>query len=109
MTKQELFDRVATHLKQQRERSVSRGLCVYRGSNGLKCAIGVLIPDEAYHPSLEGLGVLGLEVQRAAGILHTQVDLATELQRVHDEAFDNKFKAGLKAVAAKHGLEWKHG
>lgn len=29
-------------------------ICRYRGDNGAKCAVGVLIPDERYEPRFEG-------------------------------------------------------
>lgn len=50
---QKVFDRVALHLLQQGERSVDGTRCLYRGQNGLKCAVGFLIADEHYSPELE--------------------------------------------------------
>ncbi len=47
MTKQEIFDKVATHLLTQNEKALnSVGGCVYRTDKGLKCAVGCLIPVE---------------------------------------------------------------
>lgn len=34
-----------------------RDICVYRGPNGLKCAIGHIIPDELYDNTLENFGI----------------------------------------------------
>jgi hypothetical protein len=53
MTLQETFDKVCVHLLTQLQKSVfldSNGsmACAYRGPNGLKCAVGCLIPDELY-------------------------------------------------------------
>lgn len=58
-SKQELFDTVARHLLTQRRQSkVVGGQCRYRWEDPwgrvLRCAIGCLIPDEAYKPSYEG-------------------------------------------------------
>jgi len=55
MTKQEIFDTVARHLLTQNERSLSWDeRCLYfSGEGGLKCAIGVLIPEEEYNPNIE--------------------------------------------------------
>lgn len=46
--KQELFDRISKHLLKQNERSAEHigGACRYRGDNGLKCAVGAIIPDK---------------------------------------------------------------
>ena len=55
-TLQEVFDIVSKHLLKQNERSgFSDDSCSYRGPNGLKCAAGILIPDEEYtFDSFEG-------------------------------------------------------
>lgn len=55
MTLLEVFEKVRFHLLTQKSKShVAPGLCVYRGSNGSKCAVGCLIKDEFYNPSFEG-------------------------------------------------------
>ena len=51
--KQQLFDRVVTHLLQQGQPCMKDHVCVYRNSDGLSCAIGSLIDDKHYSPSLE--------------------------------------------------------
>lgn len=63
MNLQEIFDKVVNHLREQGCRSSrpgSRAFCSYRGENGLKCAIGCLIPDNLYHPKLEGRSILSI-------------------------------------------------
>lgn len=61
MTDKDIFERVKAHLLQQKvaarvdDRRTSS--CAYRGKGGLKCAIGCLIPDEAYTPVIEGCGI----------------------------------------------------
>lgn len=51
MNAQEIFDKVVNHLRKQGHRSLSEdGRCLYRGSNGDKCAIGCIISDEDYQP-----------------------------------------------------------
>lgn len=54
-TLQEIFDKIASHLIKQNQRSYCDKMsnCVYRGPNGLKCAAGILIPDEEYKPEFE--------------------------------------------------------
>lgn len=57
-TQQEVFDAALRGLSSQGfVRSVAGGVCAYRGSDGLKCSIGHLIPDEAYDPAIEGFGI----------------------------------------------------
>lgn len=56
MNIQEIFDTVSVHLLTQNEKSQESDFyrsCLYRGPNGLKCAVGCLIKDEFYESSLE--------------------------------------------------------
>lgn len=63
MTKQEIFEKVVIHLRNQGRRATGKShpmaasKCKYRTSDGLKCGIGCLIPDELYDPSFEGKSV----------------------------------------------------
>ena len=58
-TLQEVFNIVSAHLLTQIKRSIAQfpdkkyPSCVYRGENGMKCAAGVLIPDDQYNPKFE--------------------------------------------------------
>ena len=57
-TAQELFDTAIIHLRKQGQKSVSMDYapgytCRYRSPEGLKCPIGVLIPDTVYKPEME--------------------------------------------------------
>lgn len=57
MDTQAVVDKVLTHLWDQGECSrdpLGMG-CAYRGRNGTKCAIGILIPDNMYRPNMEGM------------------------------------------------------
>lgn len=89
MTKQELFDKVATHLLKQRRvsRLTNSGSCAYRGVEGTSCAIGCLIPDELYEKNMEGSSIRILmmhrpDIQELIG--KGNVELASRLQRIHD-------------------------
>ena len=59
MTQQEIFDTVVNGLRKQNCQSwdEASGGCMYRGDNGAKCAVGLLLPDELYHRSMEGKSV----------------------------------------------------
>jgi hypothetical protein len=46
MNAQEIYDKVATHLRTQGRPSKKAQACFYRGPNDLQCAIGCLVDDE---------------------------------------------------------------
>ena len=115
MTDQELFDRVATHLLTQNRKSQSlNGACQYRHYTGLKCAIGVLIPDELYRTAFEGQGIdtyarpssWSADILHAAGILESQVHLAKRLQDCHDDYEPHEWVYQLKTIAIDHDLDF---
>lgn len=60
LTRQSAFETALKHMIAQGIRSQDNGLCVYRSLEGLKCAIGALIPDEFYIAELEASGIGGL-------------------------------------------------
>ena len=86
--------------------------CVYRGDydakSPIRCAFGVLIPDELYTPDFENTTAFNLFDN------HPQLtalfdDVGTrrfivEAQRLHDDCISvGDFLYGLKRVAARHG------
>jgi len=107
MTKQETFNVVAKHLKKQGVRSNYRGRCLYRGPNGLKCAAGVLIPDNYYEDRLEGSTASTLLVGSIIKGLGHDVELVIMLQTVHDLCEPNDWDRELATVASYHGLTYK--
>lgn len=93
MSDQEVFDIVATHLFAQGKRSLKVGAerigtCAYRGADGLKCAIGILIPDAIYQKKWDdcsnAIDTLLDRATKALRPLHTHSWLLEELQNVHD-------------------------
>lgn len=110
-TAQEVFDTVACHLLTQGRRSTSRrGLCRYRGEDGLRCAIGCLIPDELYDSSIEGLGVrlaVGstslYTILEEVGVVE-HLNLLSALQAVHDDRAAEGWWLELVEVAEWFGL-----
>ncbi len=98
MTPQEIFDTVAKHLFAQGERAgivhndeaeANEGFsCRYRAPGGAVCAVGKLIPDTAYDPRMEGLGVDGLFEAFGASLprwMRDNYPLLDRLQMVHDQ------------------------
>lgn len=95
-TAQELFETVVLHQRKQAEKShiaLSEGgfSCRYRDPEGRSCAIGCLIPNDAYKPEMEG-GDVGdlikkdlLPVTLAAEFFKNMRLLST-LQKIHDQS-----------------------
>lgn len=114
MTNQEIFDTCLTHLRAQGQRALNdRGTCQYRADDGLKCAIGALIPDDKYNPNFERFGVYSTEqsIALAAGLAKDQLDLAGVIQNtMHDTIGDLTFfpdlEHGADYVARKFNLEY---
>lgn len=82
---QTAFDTVVAHLRLQKKRSAKPGtnVCMYRGPDGTKCAVGVLIPDDQYSPLFEGEDMDHLK--GAVPNLHkVSKHLLLRLQALHD-------------------------
>lgn len=112
MTNQQIFDKVVKHLLTQGEKSVVKSatnanICKYRGPEGLMCAIGALIPDEAYSPDWEGISVGGIitPLRRAAAIgPETKSTFLLDLQKIHDHAEVYQWSQELTNFAMMYGL-----
>jgi len=107
MTAQELFDIVFKHLMSQNARSMmGNGItCAYRGEGGLKCAIGILIPDEDYRKDMEGAAAQNLLVKGAClSRLAVHHELLNKFQRIHDEDPVEDWDRSLRAAAVAFGL-----
>lgn len=117
MTPQEIFNKVATHLFTQGTRAMldpecESGQCMYRGPNGSKCAVGVLIPDKLYRKNMETFTINGLlddeKVVLPAWMAENR-ELLWSLQSTHDRhlAWDSSMamRRKLRGVAEVHGLD----
>ena len=125
MNRQKVFDTVLTHLRTQNRRAVNgSGGCVYRSPEGLKCAIGCLIPDELYRSSMEGTTVSGLladypeldayfrmdenedsTFEYRSGTYETNYQLLQEFQMVHDFSLED-LEFGMLRIARTFKLEY---
>ena len=109
MTNQETFDKVARHLLTQKARAVTEKGCRYRTPDGLKCAVGCLIPDELYDPKMEGKTVGAVQQLHAerAGHFFREFDsgLLDALQAVHDRHEVEQWPSQLLKVADLFGLD----
>lgn len=118
MEAQTLFDTVAKHLLDQGRRAMAANAsnCAYRSEDGCKCAVGVLIPDDVYDKSMEGMGIARLvdildelEMPQAlAQFIKTELEphlpLLMSLQSVHDGFAPEKWAERLRYVAAQFNL-----
>lgn len=107
MTLQESFNHICRNLIAASAPSVYwndplEKICQYRGEDGVKCAVGWLIPDEYYTPLMEGKGVLRLldkhpELRREVPLFQPwHIDDLVTLQEIHDDA----------ALKWHDGMDW---
>lgn len=108
---QELFDIAATHLLTQNKRAGARGACFYRTNDGLKCAVGALIPDELYDADMERRSIIGLingcaylQGTELRAELSTNREMLLGLQRIHDDYPEERWPERLKSAASEFGL-----
>lgn len=108
---QETFNTVRDHLLAQNEQcrgANSQGIVACRYWNkdtGLKCAVGVLIPERLYTPEIEGAEVDEVNLLCEMGWTGDQVNLLMDLQWIHDNREPKAWRRELTRAAAEWGLE----
>lgn len=109
MTDQEVFDRVATHLLTQKRKARDSELsCQYRNAEGLKCAVGCLIPDSDYTPKMEGHRVAFLIVNYDSVrslFVNINPELLYDLQSIHDSQDPAHWRSSLARAARVYKLD----
>lgn len=127
MNRQEIFDKVATHLlKQNRKCEDSDEACCYR-NKGMKCAIGALIPDEIYDPVIERKRIVDILDRDGCGAgddsqLYNKVCKSIsdflgitskedhyflfQLQRIHDHTKPGRWEYKLRHLAGLYDLKY---
>ena len=107
------FDQVAAHLIQQNERSINNWICAYRGTGGLRCAIGFCISNEDYDPKMEGC-VISLAynsseifkiIDKVSHEYCNDVYFLKMLQVIHDCNLPIKWPTTLKQFARRYNLD----
>lgn len=107
MNRQEIFDKVVTHLYKQGKPCRNENGCLYRDNEGNSCAIGCLISDENYNPIIESHGMFATSVQRIlckeiGNITNDDIDFLNILQCMHDgELWLYVYEKGGKNSIAK--------
>lgn len=98
MTKREALDRMLAHFSAPgaqlglgTEPGGTATACIYRAdgdaSSTVRCSVGVLIPDEIYSPSMEGMDATGLarEFPILRDVLGLPFSWLTRVQNHHDK------------------------
>lgn len=104
---QEIFDKVATHLLTQNAKSIDGKACMYRGPNGLRCAVGGIIPDDLMNEcNFEGASVRQLFEEPAIEEYFGKENetLLHALQILHDNTNVSEWKTRLQGTADIFGL-----
>jgi hypothetical protein len=96
VTEQEVADYTIGKLLEQGYASLDMdGNCVYRGPEGSKCAIGWLIPDDAYDPNMDAYNANGVtdvtnkyfrKNEDELCAFDLRIQFLSELQVLHDNA-----------------------
>lgn len=118
---QAFFDFIAEHLLRQGKRSetpestVYKRKCAYRGEDGLKCAVGAILPDKLYRSEYEDSDA-GLfnkmmahyGIAEGSPLANDWVALLLDLQRVHDMHAPTHWLYRIVDAAADRGLDPTH-
>lgn len=107
--RQEIFDKVCAHLLTQMKRSVDcRGLCVFRNSEGLKCAVGGIIPDEIYDSAFEHEDLITELIGERHLFSKKYIGLLRKLQEIHDLDEPENWERELEIYANIHRLKFNY-
>lgn len=116
LTEQDVFNNAYIGMLRQNRRSAKSlhgNQCLYRGPNGLKCAIGHSIPDELYSASMENVAFLHIirpearfkgskELRKL--FANVSDNLIRELQSIHDTVEVHRWKFHLDNLAVRYKL-----
>ena len=109
-SRQEVFDFVVKHLLTQNKASNlydENGLllgCAYRGKDGMKCAVGCLIPDHLYDENMESNDYE--TVMNKYGFSSAHHEILSKLQTIHDMSYEDEWKEDLEVMANEFDLAW---
>lgn len=108
MTNQEAFSTMVLHLRAQGAQALSArpgrvGDCLYRTPEGLKCAVGCLIPDHVYHDGMERRSATDV-ADEVPCLRDLNVDILEAMRSVHDAIPVTEWEEGFREVAETYGL-----
>lgn len=105
---QKTFNKVARHLLKQNQKSTSRASnstrCLYRGPNGLRCAIGCLIPNRLYNESMEDKCAGHFSMAPILQQLGHDPYFCDKLQLIHDGYEPAEWRSKLEEFAKEYNL-----
>lgn len=110
MNNQEAFDKAVSGVIKQGSKSFTSKGCKYRGPNGLKCAVGHLIPDYMYEKGMEmGIRYLYRDYPIIQRLFEdVNINMLIRLQIAHDNAdefnFVEEFKQKVLVFAEDYNL-----
>lgn len=97
--------------------------CAYRGPNGTKCSIGVLIPDDMYVEGVEKVDAL--KALNYSGVIPNRISMEfaefiTHLQQAHDtpahlfdvddgKVFSRIIRTNLESMAKYFSIDYNQG
>jgi hypothetical protein len=112
---QDAYDKVLKAIRKQKyiqSNDDSEGICAYRGSNGLRCAAGHLIPNSLYRKEMEGKHISALkriypEIEKY--FENAEAYLLADLQMAHDfnlsrEGNSLDWETKMKQIAFDYSL-----
>lgn len=114
MSRQDAFNRIWGHyivgkapMGFESRKIIDGRDCVYRGSEGQRCPVGLLLSDEVYRPEYEGSSLAGNgEISRL--FCEDLLPFLNQMQAIHDATINaptpaaarDHFESGLRRVAA---------
>lgn len=103
---QKTFNKVYRHLIRQNKKSIDGHSCVYRSKEGLRCAIGAIIPNRLYNPNFECFTPGGIcsELNSVLRGLGHDLEFCRELQRIHDDYEPDEWENILNQFAKTENL-----
>lgn len=111
MTNQEAFNKIVARLMDGMGQAADRSGCMYRAPNGLKCAVGCLIPDDEYDPRMESRKVSRLGMFNLQCLNGLNLNMLSNAQYVHDcpdcwngKALNHEGVQMLQEIAANYNL-----
>jgi hypothetical protein len=108
MTRQQIFTKVKNHLLSQNAKAMGKyGTCMYRTAEGLKCAVGCLIPDYEYDRRIEYKIVENLcdgGIKEFTFLKDFDKNFLRRLQVIHDNVDVKDWEKELKAFATLENL-----
>lgn len=107
-TNQTFFNAVWERAKDKRRSMLgnrdSLPRCAYRGPEGLRCFVGVCIPDDEYKAEFERLFTSEV-LQSVPSLVGVDMRLIAKAQSIHDHSPEWSWESYLRELAEEYGLE----